>query len=149
MLINLMCNRDHPMQLSAHGKYKIERQGNILVVDAHGPFNEVTAAAYVEEMYQACNLFAGKPWGLLVTFYGNSVFTPEAEKALIDVTKYRMKHGMIANASVILESSSADIQQMQLRRVYQACNLTFHVFADLNSAKNWLCDFVNEKSKAM
>ena len=137
------------MKLADHGDYKIEQHGNILMADAHGPFNDVTAAAYVDEMYQACNLFAGKPWGLLVTFYGNSVFTPEAEKALVDVTKYRMKLGMIANASVILESSSADLQQMQLRRIYQSCNLTFHVFADVISAKRWLSEFVSQQSKAM
>lgn len=137
------------MQLAAHGKYTIKHHGNILVVDAHGPFNDVTAADYVQEMYDACDKFSGKTWGLLVTFYGNSVFTPEAESALVDVTKYRMERGMIANASVILESSSADIQQMQLRRIYQACNLTFHVFSDIHSARNWLEDFVLAQSNAM
>ncbi len=134
------------MKLATHGSYKIEPQGNILVVDAHGPFNEVTAQAYAEEMYKACDNYAGKNWGLLVTFYGNSVFTPEAEQTLIDVTKYRMKRGMIANASVIINSNSADIQQMQLRRIYQSCNLTFHVFSDLGSAKNWLDEFIEQRS---
>ncbi|MCO4797915.1 MAG: hypothetical protein KC484_01775 [Colwelliaceae bacterium] len=137
------------MQLAEHGKYTIKPHGNILVVDAHGPFNDVTAADYVQEMYDACEKFSDKAWGLLVTFYGNSVFTPEAEKALVEVTRYRMKRGMIANASVIMESSSADIQQMQLRRIYQACNLTFHVFSDVGSARNWLESFVLEQSKAM
>jgi len=137
------------MKLAAHGSYKIEPHGNILVVDAHGPFNEVTADAYVKEMYKACDHFNGKPWGLLVTFYGNSVFTPEAEQALINVTKYRVKRGMIANASVIMESNSADIQQMQLRRVYQTCNLTFHVFSDINSAQNWLSEFIEQQSAAI
>ncbi|WP_286234527.1 hypothetical protein [Thalassotalea sediminis] len=137
------------MNLAAHGDYHIEKEGNILVVDAHGPFNEITAHAYVEDMQKACEQYQGKPWGLLVTFYGNSIFTPEAEKALVDVTRYRMQRGMIANASVIVESNSADIQQMQLRRVYQACNLKFHVFADIVSAKNWLVEFVEEQSHAM
>ena len=137
------------MKLAAHGSYKIEPQGNILVVDAHGPFNEITAAAYVKEMHQKCDEFSGKNWGLLVTFYGNSIFTPDAEQALIDITKYRMQRGMIANASVIMNSNSADIQQMQLRRVYQTCNLTFHVFSDVNSARNWLSEFIEDKSSAV
>jgi hypothetical protein len=137
------------MQLAEHGSYTITPQGNILVVDAHGPFNEVTAADYVQDMYDACEKFASETWGLLVTFYGNSVFTPEAEQALIEVTRYRIKRGMIANASVILESSSADLQQMQLRRIYQSCNLTFHVFSDIYSARNWLESFVAEQSSVM
>ena len=135
------------MQLAAHGSYKIEHQGNILLVDAHGPFNDVTAQAYVKEMYQACDTFAGKNWGILVTFYGNSVFTPDAEQTLIEITRYRMKKGMIANASVILNSNSADIQQMQLRRIYQTCKLPFHVFSDIHCAKNWLCGYIEQHSK--
>ncbi|WP_206483290.1 hypothetical protein [Thalassotalea sp. G2M2-11] len=134
------------MKLAAHGSYKIEPQGNILVVDAHGPFNEVTAKAYVEEMYQACDILSGQPWGVLVTFYGKSIFTPEAEQTLIDITRFRMEKGMIANASVIINSSTADLQQMQLRRVYQTCHLPFHVFSDVHSAKNWLTDYIEQHS---
>lgn len=137
------------MQLAEHGSYTIHPQDNILVVDAHGPFNELTSEQYIQDMYDACEKFSGKTWGLLITFYGNSVFSPEAEQALIEVTKYRMKKGMIANATVILESSSADLQQMQLRRIYQSCNLTFHVFSDIYSARNWLEGFVVEQSNAM
>lgn len=134
------------MKLAQQGQFQIRRDKNILVVDAHGPFSEETSQQYVDQMYKSCDEFNGEPWGLLITFYGKSVFTPDVEQALIDVTKYRMERGMIANASVIINSSSADIQQMQLRRVYQSCNLTFHVFSDLVSAKRWLENFVNEQS---
>ncbi|GHG04601.1 hypothetical protein [Thalassotalea marina] len=134
------------MKLAQQGDYQIEREGNILVVDAHGPFSEETSQQYVAQMYKACDEFNGEPWGLLITFYGKTVFTPDIEQALIEVTKYRMERGMIANASVIINSTSADIQQMQLRRVYQSCKLTFHVFSDIVSAKRWLVNFVNEQS---
>ncbi|MDO6425840.1 hypothetical protein Q4489_02395 [Thalassotalea sp. 1_MG-2023] len=142
-------NKEDDVNLAAHGDYNIERENNILVVDARGPFNEITAKAYVKDMQVACEQYQGKPWGLLITFYGNSIFTPEAEKILVDVTRYRMQHGMIANASVIVDSNTADIQQMQLKRVYQSCNLTFHVFTDIFNAKQWLVEFVKEQSQAM
>ncbi len=132
------------MKLAAHGSYQIKSDDNILLVDAHGPFNEVTTQAYVQEMYQACNNFAGKTWGILVTFYGNSIFTPDAEQAIIEITRYRMERGMIANASVIINSNTADVQQMQLRRIYQNCNLPFHVFSDIESAKNWLVSYIED-----
>ena len=137
------------MNLAPHGEYKIEAHQNILVVDAHGPFTEEISQQYIQDMYAACEQFSNQPWGLLVTFYGNSVFSPEAEEALVEVIKFRIKHGMIANASVILESTTADLQQIQLRRVYQTCNLTFHVFSNLDAAKSWLDGFIEEKSKAM
>jgi len=147
--IILTSNNGDSMKLATHGEYKIEAHENILVVDAHGPFTSEISQQYIQDMYTACEQFSGNPWGLLVTFYGNSVFSPEAEEALIEVTKFRIKHGMIANASVILESTTADLQQIQLRRVYQSCNLTFHVFSNLDAAKSWLDSFIEEKSKAI
>ena len=137
------------MELARHGEYKIEAHENILVVDAHVPFTEEVSQHYIKDMYAACEQFSDQPWGLLVTFYGNSVFSPEAEESLIEVTKFRIKHGMIANASVILESTTADLQQIQLRRIYQTCNLTFHVFSNLDAAKSWLDGFIKEKSQVI
>lgn len=137
------------MKLSKHGEYNIVAHNNILVVDAHGPFTDQLSQQYVKDMYAACEQFSGQPWGLLVTFYGNSIFSPEAVQSLIELTKYRMQHGMIANASVILESETADLQQIQLQHIYQVCNCVFHVFCDVDSAKNWLDVFITEKAKVI
>jgi len=140
-------NKENAMELAAHGEYKIEQKGNILFVDAHGPFNDVTAQLYAKEMYKVCSSFQGECWASLVTYYGNALYTPEAESTLIDLTKYRAQHGMIANASIILDSNCGDIQQMQLRRIYQSANMTFHVFCDINSAKKWLTEFMSKPNQ--
>jgi len=132
------------METIVKQKYSITSQSNILQVEAFGPFNDHITEKYIDDMYSACEQFSGQPWGLLISFYGNSVFSPEAEDALIKVNKYRVKHGLIANASVIIDSSTADIQQLQLRRIYQACNITFYVFSDINSAKSWLEQFLQQ-----
>ena len=135
------------MELAAHGKYTIEQKGNILFIDAHGPFNEIIAKQFTEDMYQICQQFNGEYWASLATYYGNALFTPEAEHALVSLTKYRAQRGMIANASIILESNCADIQQMQLRRIYQNANMTFHVFSDVSCAEKWLIEFMNDTKK--
>lgn len=140
-------NKENAMELAAHGEYSIEQKGNILFVDAHGPFNDVTAQLYAKEMYKVCSSFQGECWASLVTYYGNALYTPEAESTLIDLTKYRAQHGMIANASIILDNNCGDIQQMQLRRIYQSANMTFHVFCDINSAKKWLTEFMSNPNQ--
>ncbi len=132
------------METIVKEKYSITSRSNILQVDAFGPFNDHVAEKYIDDMYSTCDQFSGQSWGLLISFYGNSVFSPEAEEALIKVNKYRVKQGLIANASVIIDSSTADIQQLQLRRIYQACNITFYVFSDINSAKSWLEQFLQQ-----
>ncbi len=132
------------MEYSAHGRYIIEQKGNILLVDAHGPFNEVTVAKYHQDIKQVTENMTGESWGSLITFRGNSVFTPEAEQQLRETTQYRQKKGMIAIAVVILNSAYADMQQMQLQRIYHDCQIEFHVFSGSESATAWLNDFIKQ-----
>jgi len=134
------------MTTDSNGSYTIEIEDNILVVDANGLFDEDMAKNYDQDMRKLVDKMVGQPWGSLVTYYGNSVFTPEAEETLIEMTKYRVQYGMIANATVIVNSAHADLQQMQLRRIYQASNITFHVFSDINSAREWLSSFLQQKA---
>jgi hypothetical protein len=126
------------METIVEDKYSIASKSNILQVEVFGPFNDKITEKYIDDIYGACDQFLGKPWGLLIAFHGNSVFSPKAEETLIKINKYRVKKGLIANASVLIDSSTADIQQLQLRRIYQACNITFYIFSDINNAKFWL-----------
>lgn len=137
------------MNLAAHGSYSIKQEGSILIIDAHGPFNEKITEQYQHDITDVMNVLSGSPWASLVTYHGNGIFTPEAEKQIVEITKLRMKHNMVANASVIIDSVHADLQQMQLRRIYNACNLTFHVFSDIRSARNWLEGYLVEQRAAM
>lgn len=134
------------MEYSAHGRYVIEQKDNILLVDAHGPFNEVTTEKYHQEIKRLTEKMSGEPWGSLITFRGNSIFTPDAELQLKKTTLYRQKKGMIAIAIVILNSTYADMQQMQLQRIYHDCQIEFHVFSDSENASNWLNDFIEQAS---
>jgi len=134
------------MEYSAHGRYIIEQKENILLVDAQGPFNEVTAEKYHQDIKQLTEKMTGEPWGSLITFRGNSVFTPEAEQQLKETTQYRQQKGMIAIAVVILNSAYADMQQMQLQRIYHDCQIEFHVFSDSESATTWLNSFIEQNT---
>lgn len=137
------------MTSADQGNYSIKVQDNILHVDINGVFNDDLATSYDQDMRNLVQEMQGRPWGSLAIYHGNSIFTPEAEQALIEITKYRVQYGMVANATVILNSAHADLQQMQLRRIYQASNITFHVFSDEKSAKNWLKEFLQQQNVAM
>jgi len=139
-----MNQRGTNMEYLAHGRYIIEQKDNILLVDAQGPFNDITAAKYHQDIKQVTEKMSGEPWGSLITFRGNSVFTPDAEQQLRETTQYRQKKGMIAIAVVILNSAYADMQQMQLQRIYHDCQIEFHVFSDSESATTWLNGFIEQ-----
>ena len=141
---NNLSYRSCIMKVVEHGNYTIEVKDKVLIVDAHGPFTKEIMEQYKEDIKKVTHYFTESPWGSLVTYYGNGVFTPEAEEALVKITNYRVNRGMIANATVFIDSANADLQQMQLSRVYQNCNVVFHVFSDINHANQWLTDFLHQ-----
>ena len=134
------------MQHSTHGSYVIEQKSNILLVDVQEPFNDVTAEKYHQDIKQLTEKMTDEPWGSLITFRGSSVFTPDAEQQLRETTQYRQERGMIAIAVVILNSAYADMQQMQLQRIYHDCQIEFHVFSDSEIASDWLNGFIEQAS---
>ncbi len=131
------------MQPSTHGSYNIEQQNNILFIDAQGPFDDVVTEQYYQDIKLVANQMGDSPWASLVSFEGNSVFAPEAEQKLIETTQYRVDHGMIAIAAVILNSNYADTLQMQLQRIYQNTGVQFNFFSNINHAQAWLDNLIN------
>lgn len=130
------------MKRSVDGCYIIEQQDNIMLVDSLGPFDEAAAEIYHQDIKHVTEKMTGEPWGSLITFRGNSVISPDAEQQLRETTQYRQQKGMIAIAVVILNSAYADIQQMQMQRIYQDCQIEFHVFSDNDSALDWLNSYI-------
>lgn len=136
------------MELVAHGSYKTEIQGNVLFVEAVGPFNDVILDSFHQDMIKTCQHLHGSPWASIAIYHGNGIFTPEAELLLTETNKFRVKQGMVANAAVFLNSNHADLQQMQLNRIYQAAGIPFHTFSNKNSAKEWINAFLAQRCPA-
>lgn len=137
-----LSNKGTKMKRTVDGCYIIEQQGNIMLVDSLGPFDESAAEIYHQDIKQATEEMSGDPWGSLITFRGNGVISPDAEHQLRETTQYRQQKGMIAIAVVILNSAYADLQQMQMQRIYQDCQIEFHVFSDRENASDWLNGYV-------
>lgn len=137
------------MHFAAHGSYSVERSGNILVVEATGPFNEHLIHQFENDVETCMEQFKNQAWATLVIYHGNGIFTPEAEAECIKLTRARARSGMIANASVVINSIHTDLQHMQLTRIYKTANVPSHVFSDTVHAKNWLNTFFQEKSEAI
>ena len=131
------------MNSISHGSYTLAKKDKILIVEAQGPFDEITVNQYLNDIKVVVEDMKHQPWATLAIFQGNGIFTPEAEQALIEITRQRMQNNMIAIATVIKQSYQADLQQMQLARIYQSCNIVFNFFSDENIAEKWLSSFLN------
>jgi hypothetical protein len=133
------------MKYSAQGSYRIEQQNNILLIDIdeQGSFNDAVSEQYHEDIKLITQKMRDNPWASLITFKGIGVFTPDAEQNLIETTHYRVENGMVAIAAVIIDSTYADILQLQLQRIYQSSSIQFNFFSNTKYAKNWLDSFIN------
>lgn len=135
------------MTTGLQGKYNIVKQDNILLVEVQDIFDGDVVAQYHQDMVDLTLEMKHQPWASLIIYRGSGVFSPDAEAQIVDITKFRVKHNMVANATVFLDSAHADLQQMQLRRIYGGCHLPFYVFSDVESAKAWLHDFLAKQPK--
>lgn len=133
------------MKVATEEHYKLSKEDHVLTVEVDGHFNEQTINQYLDDIKQLIDDIKHEPWATLVIFKGSSLFTPEAEEALIDITHQRVKNNMAAIAVVITQSYQADLQQMQLTRIYQNCNIKYHFFSDAKMANTWLCSLVHCK----
>jgi len=139
-------NEGIPMMENSPQSYEIIVDGNIVNVKTFGPFSQDSAKAYQYDMQNVIKQLKDKSWATLVTYQDSGIFTPEAEIVLTELTVYRAKFGMVANASVFYNSKVTDIQQMQLSRIYEAAKIPFHVFSEIDSAKNWLNYFLEQSA---
>jgi hypothetical protein len=130
------------MELDAHGIYILKKAENILYVDAYGPFNEITTQQYAKDIDEYSYKFHNKNWVSLTTFYGDSIFTPAAENSLISTLQGSSSKGLLAHASIILESNCRDLQYMQLKRIHLKANIAFDTFTDVCSAEKWLEGYI-------
>ncbi len=132
------------MQYSTQGSYRIEQKNNILLIDIdeQSSFDDVVSAQYHKDIKTMTQKMRHSPWASLITFKGMGVFSPDAEQSLIETTHYRVENGMVAIASVILDSAYADILQLQLQRIYQSSSVQFNFFSDTKYAKDWLDSFI-------
>tara|TARA_Y100000034_G_scaffold84577_1_gene101430 strand:+ start:1861 stop:2277 length:417 start_codon:yes stop_codon:yes gene_type:complete len=137
------------MSLALKEGYQITKKDSILFVDVENIFTGDIAKQYHQDMMQITEEMKHQPWASLIIYHGNGVFTPDAEEQIVDITKFRVKNNMVANATVFLQSAQADLQQIQLSRIYHGCNLPFYVFSDVKSAKNWLKDFLEKQPKVV
>lgn len=131
---------------SMQGRYALSVQNNILMVEAVGPFNENTFKHYLVDSNSAIEKICDKPWAILTIFSGKGILPPEAESALIDITKERQLKNLAAVSVVIENNWQADLQQIQLARIYQQCRVKSNFFSNKQAAHQWLVNYMNTQT---
>ena len=97
------------MHVAKKGTYHIDIKDNILEVDAHGPFDDDIVEQYNSEVKSIIGNFNKLPWGALVIYHGNVLFSPDFAQLELRVAAHLSKDKTMIKefqkGLVILQSS--------------------------------------------
>lgn len=123
-----------------HGKFSVEVDAQMLVVNATGPFNEELVRDYKMAVDAAvAHLSEGSGWGQVIVLEKESLFTPDAERVLVQSLKNRKRSGLKASAVVLMENvTGRSLIKQQMSGAYKKAGIEFTFSETINSAKAWL-----------
>ena len=124
------------MVFEQHGVYSLKIQGQVLIVDATGPFNDELVVSYNNALESCIQQLESSCWGQIVTLHDQSLFTPEAEQSLIHSLKQRKQRGL--RASAVVCNSPYKVVQSQVDRIYQNAGISHGFFSNEEEARLWL-----------
>lgn len=125
------------MYFSEHGIFEVKVEGQLLLVDATGPFNEELILQYEKALETCIKTLEVSEWKQIITLHDFSLFTPEAEKKLTQTLINRKSRGLIACAVVFINVEAEYLIKAQMSRCYNHAGIK-HVFtSSINEAKKW------------
>lgn len=57
---------------------------------------------------------------------------------------WRVRHGMVCAANVLIDTETCELEQAQIGRVYEKANVHYSFFDDVNIAKTWALGIVEQ-----
>lgn len=114
-----------------HGEAKLYWQGSILVVEAHGPFNEEGMQIVVKNIKQCVFAKHLPVWQKLSICDKETLGSPSTLAVLQDINTWCANNGCEKMAVVVCTSLQNYIAEHQLKSAAK-------IFFDENEAKQWL-----------
>ena len=127
-----------------HGTVKLDIVDSILLVEGAGPWNKESVIQGDKTVEPLIRKLSGKPWGVLVTLYGEPIYVPEAADILTRTIKSQKKYGRVASAVIIKESKSPQFAKSHLHQIYQNAGEAVRFFDDQEQAKWWLIQQISQ-----
>lgn len=131
---------------AAHGSFRLWTEDQILCADAEGPFNEEVILEFRNALEEHVARLVGSPWGWVSTLHGLSVFTPEAEQAILETVRWRVSKGMRCAANVLMSTEAGDLERVQISRVYDQIGIDYAFFENFEDAAVWVQQRLDQDS---
>ena len=126
------------MNFKEHGVFEIKIEGKLLLINATGPFNQELIIKYQRALGSCIPNLEGSKWNQIVTLHQLSVFTPEAEQALIQTLINRKARGLVACAVILLDIEVETLIKTQISNCYNKAGVKHQFTSSIDDAKKWL-----------
>jgi hypothetical protein len=126
------------MKFAKHGLFEVKTEGELLIVDAMGPFNEELIIQYERALELCIKDLEVSKWNQIILLHQLSIFTPEAEKALIQSLINRRVRGLIACTVVLINIEGEFLIKAQMSRCYEQAGVKYKFMTSIDEAKEWL-----------
>ena len=126
-----------------HGEHKLQLDGNILTVEARGPFNIEQIDHYRNALLSELENI-NQPWGQLNELHQDCLFTPQGEEEMYSTIKLRKDTGICAVAIYFIDGQPNSIAEQQLRRMYAVHNISYQCFKQKEQAVVWLKEQISK-----
>jgi|KBSSwiStaDraftv2_1062776.scaffolds.fasta_scaffold199207_2 hypothetical protein len=123
--------------LLAHGKYSIRTCGRVVRVDAWGPWNVEQTLDYVQHL-KTCMETMRRPFAMLSVSHVHPLLGSDSEDVLKESVRQRALLDCAAQATVLLDFSTAVVAEAQYRRIYIHEGLRCGIFRQIAPAVSWL-----------
>ena len=128
------------MEFKPHGSFGLHRDGQVIVVEAAGPWNLELIQQYARDVLPIIReISADGPWGCIVIVKNSAMFTPEAAAALREAGFRTAKtSGRVAVSYVIpVDVEGASLAPTIIRHIYEGLN-PCAIFTELGAAVDWM-----------
>lgn len=131
------------MNFKEHGLFEVKVEGDLLLVDATGPFNEELLIKYENALESCIQRLEVSTWNQVITLHQLSLFTPEAEQLLTNTVINRRSRGLIACAIVLSNVEGESLIKAQMSRCYTRAGVKHVFISSIHDANKWLATYEN------
>ena len=121
-----------------HGIFEVKIEGDLLLVDATGPFNEELIIQYEKALETCIHSLEASEWKQVITLHRMSLCTPEAEQVLTDTVVNRKSRGLTACAVVLMNVEGESLIKTQMSRCYDRARVKHNFTTSVHDANEWL-----------
>lgn len=122
-----------------HGEFTIRSYGQVMRVDARGPWNLECTADYVRQ-FKVCMRDVAKPFSVLMICHEQPILGQDGESVLRSSVRERVTLGCRAQATVLMDPSTVEVARAQYARIYIPEGLNHAIFRAIAPGMQWLMD---------